>query len=196
MNPGRIVLNPEEALKRLHIENILRDVQNLSGDAFELLSAEEVLELGKEFLNFASSYFFEVAKDTKSVNPTIIVGETNVSNDKTVAGTVNSRRTYQSRPFPLPQKVADIVKDYFDEKYLELDSFVKNLKKKNYQFFLELNQVHESCRIVPEVKARRANRQTGNVSASYFLRQLAKARKKNATENKNQQTRRNSRKRS
>lgn len=84
--------SPLEAEKRLKILNLLEEIVSLDSSFYRLLTAEEMLEIIKQTCIVASQVFNEDIQVTMRVNPEIIVGETNTSSDKTVAGTVNSRK--------------------------------------------------------------------------------------------------------
>lgn len=112
--------SPENALERLDFLAALKQLFESSGASLDVISSEEIFDVVKETLLFAKSYFLSTAKDFRSVNPTIIVGQTNTSSDKTVAGTVESRRYFERRPYPLPVEISTEVNKYIDQWYRDV----------------------------------------------------------------------------
>jgi hypothetical protein len=177
---------PEGALARIEFEGALKTLLYQSSSS-RVISAEEVIDLVQETLLYAKSTFGLEIDDFRSVNPTIRVGETNVSSDKTVAGTVESSRYFTKQPRPLDDFIRQKIKEKFEKMYLELDVVRQTIVQKDSRLLTTIEGLpvsHDSYRARQDL--RRANRKNRDLSA--YIRKL-KAQKSPKAQNKKQNTR-------
>lgn len=84
-------LSLKDTEKRVRILSAIQALEDAATDSLWLVSADEILEMVKSVVLLAQNWFSQGGSAMPYRNPDIIVGETNVSNDRTVAGTVESR---------------------------------------------------------------------------------------------------------
>lgn len=123
-------LTPEGGLKKVQIMDLISEISHFSRESLLLFSAVEALQISKEVQLFLLSYFDSSAApmDVQAVNPTIIVGETNVSSDKTVAGTVTSQRYFTQKPRLLPPHIVEEIKGIVESWYQEASDLQNVIK--------------------------------------------------------------------
>lgn len=133
-----------EIESELRILNFLESIRALSGSQIPFLTAEDVFSLIQEVALIGATFFdLEEWRSHRLVNPDVIVGETDTSSDKTVAGTVSSRKVFRHKPISHGQS-PELV-GYFHSLYTEAKGLKEVVRMQN--FFLHSNQL--SSRGIP-----------------------------------------------
>lgn len=138
-----------EAMEReLKILQFLENIKALSVSDIPSLTAEDIFSLCQEVAMIATQYFSQPSwRSHRQINPDIIVGETDTSSDKTIAGTVSSRKVFRHPVVYHSQN--DAIVNYFHCLYSQSAKMKEVVRNKNFFLDIELQSFkpgHNSSR--------------------------------------------------
>lgn len=175
-----------ELMSRLSFIDALRALIESNAASMSLVSLDEMIEILKETLIWGASLTSGPHRNLNTRNPDIIVGETNVSNNKTVAGTVESR-TKNLGPkiqfFDTNKDVTEILDIFFGMMVVlqtglrengQLDneavtSILRSLRSWNFSFKKEKLPTDSSTAKVVDVKVKEDTNSSTNSSVQSQL---------------------------
>jgi hypothetical protein len=134
-------LSLKDTEKRVRILSAIQALEDAATDSLWLVSADEILEMVKSVVLLAQNWFSQGGSAMPYRNPDIIVGETNVSNDRTVAGTVESREKRFPKGIILPNSEGKI---FFENLFGLLKQLQSELKNKDSSSFELVSNVFSS----------------------------------------------------